>query len=127
LALSKGPGRTKTAEATSIRDPDSEDVTSVDLDDEPEGSSYWNYLEWIQSGAIGFFKLHGDIYVAKGWDERRKAAKVRVDSNLLSLDVLICEFRYRIIGTTCIAPTWVRNWQSYAFAQQSIHSANAFI
>jgi hypothetical protein len=38
--------------------------------------SYSDYLEYIQSGAIGFFKLHGDIFVVQGWDRNRKAAKV---------------------------------------------------
>lgn len=45
--------------------------------DEDEHLAYSEYLEYLQSGAIGFFKLHGDIYVVQGWDRKRKAAKVR--------------------------------------------------
>jgi hypothetical protein len=44
--------------------------------DEP--LSYSEYLEFIQSGAIGFFKLHTDIYVVQGWDGKRAVAKVRM-------------------------------------------------
>lgn len=51
------------------------DFEIVDEDGD-EGQSYSEYLEFIQSGAIGFFRLHGDIYVVQGWDGKRKAAKV---------------------------------------------------
>ena len=47
------------------------------------------YLEYIQSGAIGFFKLHGDIYVVQGWDEKRKISKV---NGLIQLDVHVLIF-----------------------------------
>jgi hypothetical protein len=41
--------------------------------DEDEALWYMEYLEYIQSGAIGFFKLHGDV------DGKRKIGKVRMD------------------------------------------------
>lgn len=41
-----------------------------------EVESYSEYLEYIQSVAIGFLKLHGDMYVVQGWDGERRAAKV---------------------------------------------------
>jgi hypothetical protein len=57
--------------------------------DEDEALSYMEYLEYIQSGAIGFFKLHGDIYVVQGWDGKRKISKV---NGLIQLDVHVLIF-----------------------------------
>jgi hypothetical protein len=53
------------------------DTGSSREEDEDEALSYPEYLEYIQSGEIGFFRLKGDIYVVQGWDGRRKVAKVR--------------------------------------------------
>jgi hypothetical protein len=85
LQRSKGPGVSRMVGTTSAGAGrgDSEEETPM----EDEGLSYSEYLECIQSGVIGFYKLHGDIYVVQGWDGKRKVAKVRVTSNL-SLDVL---------------------------------------
>jgi len=85
LKSSKGHGVRKvgTTSVSGAERGDSEEETFV----EDERLSYSEYLECIQSGVIGFYKLHGDIYVVQGWDGKRKVAKVRVISNL-SLDVL---------------------------------------
>jgi hypothetical protein len=97
IKRSKVHGGTKTAGTTSRRD--SEEEMLVNL--EGEGLSYSEYLESIQCGTIGFFKLHGDIYVVQGWDGKRKAAKVSVTSNLPSLDVLTGDTEQMVPLTLC--------------------------
>ena len=68
IKRSKGCGSGAAAAATTT-------VAERGSSDE-EVESYSEYLEYIQSAAIGFLKLHGDMYVVQGWDGKRKAAKV---------------------------------------------------
>ena len=72
IKRSKGRGSGEAAATTPVaeRGLSSEEEVEDDV-------SYSEYLEYIQSGAIGFFKLHGDMYVVQGWDGKRKAVKVR--------------------------------------------------
>jgi hypothetical protein len=71
----KGPtgSREKAATKSALEQGNAEE----EMKDVDETLSYSEYLEYIQSGAIGFFKLYGDIYVVQGWDRKRKTAKVR--------------------------------------------------
>ena len=81
--------------------------------------SYSEYLEYIQSGAIGFVKLHGNMYVVQGWDGKRKAAKVWFP--VKSTVTTFTYFRGRINGITYTVPAWVKRKQSYASARHATH------
>ncbi len=115
IKRSKGRGSEGAAAATSVAESGSSDE---------EVESYSEYLEYIQSGAIGFLKLHGDMYVVQGWDGKRKAAKVWFPEKYT---VTICtHFRDRINGITYTVPVWEKSKQLYASARHATHLMIAF-
>ena len=109
---SKGRGSGEAAATTSVPERGSSDE---EVEDEV---SYSEYLEYIQCGAVRFFKLHGDIYVVQGWDGKRKAAKVWFPGKFVTT---CTHFRYRINGITYTVPAWGKRKQSYAFARHGTH------
>jgi hypothetical protein len=115
IKRSKGGGSGGAAAATSVAESGSSDE---------EVESYSEYLEYIQSGAIGFLKLHGDIYVVQGWDGKRKAAKVWFPGK--STVTTCTHFQDRINGITYTVPAWVKSKQSYVSARHATHLMIAF-
>jgi hypothetical protein len=93
-------------------------------EEEEDDVSYSEYLECIQSGAIGFFKLHGDMYIVQGWDGKRKAAKVWFPGK--STVTTCTYFRDRINGITYTVPLWVERKQLSASARHATRLMIAF-
>ena len=113
-------GKTRSFEE---RHPTEDDVE--DLRDEEATLLYADYLEHMESGAIGFFRLHGEVYVVQGWDGKQKVPKVRLT---LPFNVFLWILQLnRTNGTIYIVQTWATTWQSFASARQSTQPKNAFI